>query len=821
MYALVSGQAALAVVVRGDEASILRYGQDQENRTFRFSSAVGFLRDAPDIIRLSNPSKIEIEVALHESWAADRSLRLTRIVLDEDEEQEVQTEAIECLEEVLTDQISSQVLLALCVAPVPDGWSISQAIVNSNQQPAVRRMFRNLEELQAPVSAVRLAWNRLHATLFGSSESKVSFEAAAIRHHVFGTMVRGILTQDADTAKFEAHRRLNGEQNYRDIIAAWCAEAGLRNHRSRTKLDFNLLAGEQTETELGIRFNSPTLSKQTFADVMRQQQATIELIVKADETRAREFANDLVTRQIAGRDLKRAAMSLCRLAQKAKDHGLHSLQLEWTERAVELAPADGWAHGQAADAYLEFNRLDDADRELQLAGQFGEQFYARLGLARILRIQGKFEQAYDKASEILVEESGHDQEVYAWSLKAGVLRDMWRMDEALEVYEQAIREFPTDPSVRCGCAAVLADVGRHSEAIRVYSACLHDLGPNDYALNGRAHVYAQLGRFDDALAGYEQAIEAFPRNSVGKCGRAEVHRMRGALEVALDEYGKARQDFPYVAVPHSGYAEVLKQMRRLDEAADVYRHTIASFPFDARCKNGLAHTLQLQGQLSSALQQYDLVLSQTPLDLYAVNGRAFILRALGFLPEAENAYDTIIRTRPGFISARHGKASVLVLQGRYNDALELLPDELPQTVDDWICHHVRGMILMRQGHFDTAVSFFQAGLISVPFFAERQYFSNALAVARLRQGEYQYALKLVEGQPAGVASKVVQFHAYAGLQERAKANQIQQDVLLRSTPKILRLVEEIARRYRLSAEPPKFNTDWIFELECEVLLEAA
>src|SRR5579859_3295338 len=86
-------------------------------------------------------------------------------------------------------------------------------------------------------------------------------------------------------------------------------------------------------------------------------------------------------------------MSLCALAQHAKRYGHYSLQLEWVIQATQLAPDDGWAHGQAGDAFMSVFRLDEARQEYERARQNGEAFFAATGLARVLRVSGRLDDA--------------------------------------------------------------------------------------------------------------------------------------------------------------------------------------------------------------------------------------------------------------------------------------------------------------------------------------------------------------------------------------------------------------------------------------------
>ena len=638
---------------------------------------------------------------------------------------------------------------------------------------------------------------------------------------IFATLTYGHQSGEWNPALFAAYARLNDQRNFRSVIEAWSKAVGaavkrLPRQTARMADEGSVRGDAQT----GLSFGS--VGRQAYENVMRQQGAIVDLLRKGDEERARHYAVQLVHQQVASdpRDAEYAAKSLCSLAQQAKKSGLYSLQLEWTERAVDLAPYDGWAHGQAADAYLIYGRLEDAAREFELARQHQETFYAEMGIGRIRRAQGRFEEALEVFRKVKAQYVSYPSEVIAWSNEGAVLREMWEFTQALNVYETAELRFPFDSSVRCGRASVLADLGQYSRSLKVYDGCIADLGVDEYALNGRAHIYSELGEASAAIADYERAKSLYPQNSVAFCGLADVYHKLGDYERALSSYHEARDAFPFIPVPYSGYAEVCKDLRRFEEAGDAFELGIGRFPFDTRCRNGKANLRKLIGRPDEALRTYDAVLSQFPYDIVAATGRALILKSMGHLDEAIQAYNKLIEARPGYLAAIHGKAAALVLQHRYEDALALLPKDVPRTADEWIAYHIRGMILLHKEQFDEALSHLEFGLLSVPFRAQRRYFTQALATVRLRQQQFGAALRVLEAETPDSVSNVLQFHAFAALSRKEEAFRVGQQSSITPFARVANIKDEIARRYGLSDEPPRFSESWLFDQECAALLEA-
>ena len=158
---------------------------------------------------------------------------------------------------------------------------------------------------------------------------------------------------------------------------------------------------------------------------------------------------------------------------------------------------------------------------------------------------------------------------------------------------------------------------------------------------------------------------------------------------------------------------------------------------------------------------------------------------------------------------------------RFKEAESLLPSGVPETRDDWIGYHIRGMILLKTGKLQNALDHFKIGLDTIPFADERKYFRNALAVAILRQGEFPKAAELLSDNDDAVAD-VLRIHAFGELRQFGAASKAYKRVERNCPIILIPLRDELAARYKLLVRPQKKNWNWIFSEECaNVLLEAA
>jgi tetratricopeptide (TPR) repeat protein len=818
MFALVSGEAAVAVCIRGDSASVFRVDSAVEEGGFPIWAVNQLLLGASDILTLQEPSIATIRRSLATEWALDRVVRLILMALDPQETEQDLAESIDCLESLLSPELVQPLLQRLCNAPLPSNSDLVR-LLELCANGLAAGVVTELGRLQPRIREVAAAWDSLPLSLFDDELAKSRFRKAASSAQLFAQLARPRERGRENEAIVDAYRLLATQKNYRAVVAAWANAIGLAPTRGTKEKEWRDDYEDETRETADSDFRT---SHEQFVNVMEQQNAIEELLRKGEEGRARDYAAELVSTQIARNDQRRAAKSLCRLAQLAKLRGLHSLSLEWNERATQIAPEDGWAHIQNADAYLYYGRLDEAQREFNVAKNLGQRFIADCGHIRILRARTRYDEALGAVAEAKRDYAEEDEAFVLWHHEAETLRDMWRLEEALAVYEDAVKRFFDQRSLYCGKAAVLVQLGRPADAIDVYTTCIDMLGADVVPLSGRAQAMLQMGRIDDAIDQYKAAIEKFPDESGPRCGLAEVLHLRGNQEEALNAYKETRKDFPFVAVPFSGYAEVLKDIGEYERALEEYNAAIKRFPYDPHLANGRVSVLKLMGRFEEALAAADEATAKFPFDLLAMTGRAVLLRVLSRLDEATEVYDNIISRWPGFLAARHGKASVLVVQKRYNEALQLLPSGWPKTVDEWIAHHIRGMVLLRTGRINEAKQLFEEAVARVPYYESRKYFRSALAILRLRQRDYEDALTDAQQSSSRTISNVLVLHALLRLDRRPEAIRVHSQLANRPLPPVVgQLKEELAGQLGLVSSGSRHDDQWLFENECEAVLLAA
>jgi len=157
-----------------------------------------------------------------------------------------------------------------------------------------------------------------------------------------------------------------------------------------------------------------------------------------------------------------------RHVRTAKEQIAQKMDPERELRAAQgqLGIADTMANRiRVADALTELGRHKEALPLYQRGAGPRPDFRTGEKLARSLYLNDRNAEALS-VLDVLPRVTGQSDIDRTKLLRARILEDMGRSDEALELYTEIMDRMPGDEA-RCRCAALLLKVGRKSEAVRV------------------------------------------------------------------------------------------------------------------------------------------------------------------------------------------------------------------------------------------------------------------------------------------------------------------------------------------------------------------
>ncbi|MGY4224292.1 tetratricopeptide (TPR) repeat protein [Bradyrhizobium sp. USDA 4503] len=805
--ALISGQAGTYAVL--SRLPVL-YHLDGGSVELSSNDVSGAFRGCTDTQRVKVKT---VEEALKKCKAlrnCDRALRFVLHILDDPGEDRWDlSQAADAL--LQSPEVFDYVIGSLYVDAFPTTASAQRALDDLHD---FRRLTQLLEEVLRDQLLIKRVRSLFDAADNSEFESDVAYQR--YREQIFRLAVQRelvCLVRDGKNVEFfllQLNRKFLGVPGARRAIETWTAA-----FRAQRKKLPNLIEDEPVEES--ERSDRSIRGRGVYERIRSQQAAIAERLKQRDIEAARKFAFELIRGQQSNSTSEQIAKSLSLLAHLAKTNGVPELQLEWAREAVERNPNDVITYSHLIDALVGANRLYEASEVVDRAAELHPGLFTMNARARILRARGEFEAA--RAMYLQgAKQFPHDPDYVVVRIGAAeTLRDMGRYDEAFSEYTKLGQEFPTDEVIWCGLASVHLDMGNFDKAIQNFGKALRRA--DSVARSGRATAYKLAGQFDQALRLYDQLLKEFPNDKVVLCGRADVFRVKGDLSSALSSFDLAIERSPFSPDPVRGKIEVLREKGDLAAAEQLLISARDKFPHDPGLASLHAELLESKAAWPLALSAHEEVIKNFPRSQGARLGRARVLRKLGRAKDALDVYGDLLAEQPYQTAASLGRASTLIEVGELESAETILrSSHPPKSLFDWRKHFLLALLHQARGDFKKSKSMLELGARKTPFVRMRRLHAAALARMNLRQGKPSEAVRVVDAQPNEI-SNVVRLHALAASGRTESARDAWSRIADRDPH--IELATEIARRFRIDANPPQHDLDWIYKSEERALLREA
>jgi len=474
------------------------------------------LRDVEDVELFDGITASRVRELLTRARQRDDALQMVLILLSERSSQVVRAEAAGALDELLNDEgIQEAVERTLYAVPLPSTANVSGALAACEQTASQRvvAMLSRLIARQPYIADIRQEWDSL-ASVFASREEFLQFQAVLVWEGFFRGLVEN-LASDADLNHFVfsalSNGRVSAQKNHRAVIREWVTKWRAEEIAISTPIaDTPTDEVESHERGRGGAVAHRPRAEEALARVTRRKAFIVLTLRQHRIGSARQYIDDLIRYQETVSDNEHISKSLCDLAVEARNLGLHDLQLQLVERALDYKADDAVAQSQRADTLKALNRLPEALEA--------------------------YEQAMAQHPEDVVAKNG-----YAEALKA-----LNRLPEALEAYEQAMAQHPENVVAKTGYAEVLKALNRLPEALEAYEQAMAQHPEDVVAKNGASCVLAALGLWERALMLLPQSPPVTEQDWIAYHIRGMIHLRRGELDRATEifEYGAAHNPRP-------------------------------------------------------------------------------------------------------------------------------------------------------------------------------------------------------------------------------------------------------------------------------------
>ena len=193
MNAIISGQAATAVLLDENALWVVHLDEPKVRRPCRQSDLPHVFADASDVSILQNVNEDDVARALLTSWREDRALRLTLILLDHNANEATRRMAVEPLNELLSSTEAREFTCnVLYSAPLPETADLlcAKGFARSAEALNILPMLAELTSDQSRIRECRHAWDNLATSLFPDSADKAAMEHLAAVNGAFRLMAQ-------------------------------------------------------------------------------------------------------------------------------------------------------------------------------------------------------------------------------------------------------------------------------------------------------------------------------------------------------------------------------------------------------------------------------------------------------------------------------------------------------------------------------------------------------------------------------------------------------------------------------------------------------
>ena len=283
---------------------------------------------------------------------------------------------------------------------------------------------------------------------------------------------------------------------------------------------------------------------------------------------------------------------------------------------------------------------------------------------------------------------GHPDALASRNNLAGAYRKAGRLDEAIPLYEQTLKDririlghhHPDALASRNNLAGAYQEAGRLDEAIPLYEQTLKDntriLGHHHpdplLTRNNLAGAYRKAGRLDEAIPLYEQTLKDFvillganhPLTLTTQNNLANAYCDAGRLDEAIPLFEQTLKDrsrtlgpnHPQTLTSRNNLASAYQATGRLDEAIPMFEQTLEDFenllgtnhPLTLTTQDNLAIAYRTAGRLDEAIPMFEQTLEDFenlfgpnhPDTLTSRNNLASAYRAAGRIEDAERLLET-------------------------------------------------------------------------------------------------------------------------------------------------------------------------------------
>jgi tetratricopeptide (TPR) repeat protein len=271
------------------------------------------------------------------------------------------------------------------------------------------------------------------------------------------------------------------------------------------------------------------------------------------------------------------------------------------------------------------------------------------------------------------------REPESYVTEAEGLFDQGKLLQAIDIYTEAIRIKPDDPTLYIALSRVQVFAGKYADAlVNAENSLL--LNPNSsmaYAVRGWA--LTQEGKFTEADDSLKSALQLDPNNGLahaynaflyGKMTEDNAGLYTDPIQTAIDESRTATTLAPNSLEAYWARAYVLQLTDNSEQAVTEYQHAINLNKNISEIHLELGVTYKGLGVIDKAIQEYTLASTINPSDFRPELYSSRALASIGSFPQANQYAESAVNDSPTDPYLRGNWAYMLYKNNEWPTALE-------------------------------------------------------------------------------------------------------------------------------------------------------
>ncbi|MGD2250804.1 MAG: tetratricopeptide repeat protein [Candidatus Methanofastidiosia archaeon] len=297
--------------------------------------------------------------------------------------------------------------------------------------------------------------------------------------------------------------------------------------------------------------------------------------------------------------------------------------------------------------------------------------------------EGKYKDIL-KEVEKIDRKSEKNETILSW--KGVALVGLQKYEEALQVFDGALKINPENAEAWYNKGVALGNLGKYEEEITCYDEALR-INPQDAkAWYNKGVALGNLGKYEETIICYDEALRINPQYAKAWYNKGVALGNLGKYEEEITCYDEALRINPQYAKAWLNKGVALGNLGKYEEEITCYDEILKINPQYAKAWYNKGVALGNLGKYEETIICYDEALRINPRILYAWYNKGVALGNLGKYEEEIICYDEALRINPHYVKAWSNKGVALGNLGKYEEEITCYDEILkinPQYVIAW------------------------------------------------------------------------------------------------------------------------------------------